>query len=144
MRPVRLLRLAAQAEALRWRRMGRGYAIQAAFGAGAAVFGLMLLLMLHVALFAWLAPTQGGWQAALIIAVVDLVVAALMGWLAGRQNLDPVMLEAARVRDDALGQVRDDAGRAAIMAPLLRSQTAKKGMLGAAVTAAVVGLISRR
>ncbi len=55
MRMIRLLRLAAQAEGLRWRRMGRGYAIQAGLAAGAAVFGLLLLIMLHMAAFAWIA-----------------------------------------------------------------------------------------
>ena len=46
--------LAAQAEALRWKRTGRGYAIQAGFGAAAAVFALMLVAMLHLAAFNWL------------------------------------------------------------------------------------------
>lgn len=144
MRMVQLLRLAAQAETLRWKRMGRGYAIQAGFGAGAALFAVLLLVMLHIAAFAWLAPTQGGWQAALIVAVIDLVMAGLFAWLAGRSSIDPVALEAERVRDDALKQVGDTTARAAILAPLLRSQTAKKGMIGAALTAAVVGLVSRR
>ena len=144
MRMFRLLRLAAQAEALRWRRMGRGYAIQAGLAAGAAVFGLMLIIMLHVAALAWLGRGQGGVAAALIIGFVDLVLAALLGWLAARHARDPVAVEAERVRDDALRQVGDQTARFAVMAPLLRSGSAKKGLIGAAVTAAVIGLIARR
>lgn len=144
MRMVQLLRLAAQAETLRWRRMGRGYAVQAGFGAAAGIFALMLIVMLHIAAFSWLAGSQGAWQAALIVAVLDLIVAGVLGYLATRRNVDPIMFEAQRVRDDALKQVGDGTARAAILAPLLRSQSAKKGMMGAAVTAAVVGLISRR
>ncbi|MCO6414736.1 hypothetical protein JYK14_00885 [Siccirubricoccus sp. KC 17139] len=144
MRVFRLLQLAAQAEGLRWKRMGRGYAIQAALGAGAAAFALMLLVMLHVAALIWLAEGRSGVSAALILAVFDLVIVVVLGWLASRPGADPVALGAARVRDDALRQLGDQAARAAMVAPLLRSQTAKKGLVGAAVTAAVVGLLARR
>ena len=144
MRMMRLLRLAAQAESLRWRRMGRGYAIQAALGAGAAVFGLMLLAMLHLAAFTWLAEDRNGPVAALIVAAVDLVLAGLLGWLAARGAHDPVAIEAQRVRDDALRQVGDQTAKAAMIMPLMRSRSAKKGLVGAAVAAAVVGLIARR
>jgi hypothetical protein len=144
MRLVSLLRLAAQAESLRWRRMGRGYAIQAGLGAGAAVFGFMLLVMLHIAIYAALALSQGPVIAALIVAAGDLVLAAILGWLAARHAHDPVAVEAERVRDDALRQVGDTTARTAMMVPLLRSQSAKKGLIGAAMTAAVVGLLARR
>src|SRR5918998_6379990 len=136
MRLIRLLRLAAQAEGLRWRRMGRGYAIQAGLAAGAAVFGLMLLMMLHMAAFAWIARGQGPVAAALIIAAVDLVVAGLLGWLAARHAEDPVAIEAERVRDDALRQVGDQTARAAMILPVVRSRNMKKGLIGAALTAA--------
>jgi len=139
-----LLRIAAQAEGLRWRRTGRGYVIQVMLAAAAGVFALMLLVMLHTAAFAWLAPEQGGVAAALIIAAADLVIAALLGWMAARRAEDPVVVEAERVRDDALRQVGDQATRAAMVLPLLKSQSAKKGLIGAAITAAMVGLMARR
>lgn len=144
MRLIRLLRIAAQAEALRWKRLGRGYVIQAALAAVAAVFALMLLLMLHVAALVWLSDMLSGVWAALIVAFVDLVIAALLGVLAARRAEDPLAVEAERVRDDALRQVGDQTARAAMLAPLLRSSSAKKGLIGAALTAAVVGLISSR
>ena len=145
MRLFRLLQLAAQAEALRWKRTGRGYAIQAGLGAGAAVFGLMMLVMLHLALMAWLAQTNlGPVGAALVVAGIDLALAGLLGFLATRSGLDPVAVEAERVRDNALRQVGDQTARAAILLPVVRSGSMKKGLIGAAITAAVVGLISRR
>lgn len=144
MRMFQLLRLAAQAEALRWKRTGRGYAIQAGLGAAAAVFALMLVIMLHVAALIWLARGRDAAIAALIVGGVDLVLAAILGWLAARHAEDPVALEAQRVRDDALRQVGDTTARAAMVLPLLRSQSAKKGLVGAVLTAIAVGLFSRR
>lgn len=145
MRLFRLIQLAAQAEALRWKRTGRGYAIQAGFGVGAALFGLMMLVMLHLAVFEWLAGTSvGPALGALIVAGADLVLAGLFGFLATRSGLDPVALEAERVRDSALRQMGDQTARAAIIMPMMRSASAKKGLFGAAITAAVVGLIARR
>ena len=145
MRLFRLLQLAAQAEMLRWKRTGLGYAIQAGFGAGAAVFALMMLVMLHLALFSWLAGTNLGpvW-AALVVAGVDLVVAGVFGFLATRSGLDPVAVEAERVRDNALRQVGDQTARAAVILPMLRSRSIKNGLFGAAASALVVGLIARR
>ncbi|MBV1796078.1 hypothetical protein [Siccirubricoccus sp. G192] len=108
------------------------------------MFGLMLIIMLHVAALVWLSRGQGGVVAALILGAVDLVLAGLLGWLAARHAVDPIAEEAERVRDDALRQVGDQTARVAMMAPLLRSSSAKKGLIGAALTAAVVGLIARR
>ena len=82
--------------------------------------------------------------AALIIAAVDLVIAGLLGWLAARHAVDPVAVEAEHVRDDALRQVGDQAARAAVILPVLRSASMKKGLVGAALTAALVGLVARR
>ncbi|WP_158292118.1 phage holin family protein [Paracraurococcus ruber] len=141
---IQLLRLAAQAEALRWKRTGRGYAMQAGLGAAAAVFALLLLVMLHVAALIWLQEDRTPLSAALIVAAVDLVLAAILGFLAARHAHDPVAIEAQRVRDDALRQVGDTTARAAMVLPLLRSQSMKKGLVGAALTAAVVGLMARR
>lgn len=144
MRLLRLLRLAAEAEGLHLRRMGRGYAIQVSFAVVAALFGLMLVIMLHMAAFAALAPGWGPVWAALIVAFADFVLLALFGFLARRRPYDPVEVEALRVRQDALRQVGDSTAQAMMLLPLVRSQTAKKGLIGAVVTALAVGLFSRR
>jgi hypothetical protein len=144
MRLLNLLRLAWQAEGLHLRRVGRGYAVQAGFAAGAAVFGLLLLLMLHIAAFAALAQGVGPVWAALLVACGDAALAVILALMARSRPYDPVAEEALRVRHDAMRQVSDGAARAMVLAPLLKSQSAKKGLIGAAVTALVVGLMSRR
>lgn len=144
LRPFRLLRLALEAEGLRWRRTGRGLAIRAGLGAGAALFALLLLIMLHAAAWAYLARDFDPSIAALIVAGVDLVLLGVMVFLATREAVDPIAIEAERVRNDALRQVGETTARAAMLAPLVRSGSLKKGLIGAAVTAAAVGLIARR
>lgn len=144
MRLLRLAQAAWQAEGLYLRRSGRGYAVQAGIGGLAAVFGVLMLLMLHVAAFAALVPSVGPVWAALILCVVDLVAAVLLGLLARNPPRDPVAEEALRLRREAVSQLTDGASRALVLAPLVRSQTAKKGLIGAAVTALAIGLMSRR
>jgi len=145
MRLVRLLRLAAEAEGLHLRRMGRGYAIQAGLGAVAALFGLMLLAMLHLAIWAALnTPERGPAWAAVLVAAGDLVLLVLFGFLARRRPYDPIEVEAMRVRQEAMQQVTETGAQMVMFAPLLRSQSAKKGLIGAALTAMVIGLLSRR
>lgn len=144
MRLVRLLRLAGEAEALRWRRNGRRLATRAVLGAAAGLFAALLLVMLHIAALAWLAPGRGVAAAALVIGGVDLALALALGWLAGRAGEDRVAVEAARVRDHALSLVGDSMARAAVLAPLLRSRSARKGLVASAAVAAVLGFLNRR
>ncbi len=144
MRFLRLARTAWDAEALHLRRQARARGIQAGLAAVACVFALMLLLMLHVAAFAALAQTQGPVLAALGVAAADLFVVLGFALLARARGHDQVAEDARRLRVEALRQLGDGAARAAVLAPLLRGQTVKKGLLGAAVTALVVGLVSRR
>jgi len=118
--------------------------MQAGYAAAAGIFALLLLLMLHLALFAALEPGRGPVEAALWIAGGDLVLMAGLAWMASRAGHDPVADEAAQLRQDALRQIGDTAARTMVLAPLLKAQNARKGLLGAAVTALVVGLLSRR
>jgi hypothetical protein len=144
MRLLRLARAAFEAEGLHLRRLARARGIQAALAAAAAIFALLLLIMLHIAVFSALVPGRGPAAAALWVAAGDLVIAGLLAFAAARAGHDRLADEALRVRKEAVRQIGDDAARLVVMAPLLRSQTAKKGMLGAALTALVVGLLSRR
>jgi hypothetical protein len=144
MRLLSLMRAAWQAEGLYLRRSTRGYAIQAGFGIVAAVFALMLLLMLHIAGFAALVPSQGPVWAALIVGAVDLVLAGILGLMARKPRRDPIAEEALALRQAAVRQMGDSAAQMMILAPLLRSQNLKKGAIGAALTAAVVGFFKRR
>lgn len=144
MRLFRLARAALEAEGLHLRRLARARGIQAALAAAAAVFALLLLLMLHLAVFAALVPDRGPVVAALWVAAGDLLIVAVLAYAATRAGHDRVAEEAKLVRQEAMRQIGDGAARAMVLAPLLKSQTAKKGLFGAALTAVVVGLLSRR
>src|SRR3712207_8241137 len=118
MRFFRLLQLAAQAETLRWKRTGRGYAIQASFGAGAAVFGLMMLVMLHLATMAWLAQTNlGPVGAALVVAAVDLVLAGRPGFLVTRSGPPPGAVGTESVGGKVVSQGGHQTPRRAVLSP---------------------------
>jgi hypothetical protein len=143
-RLLRLARAAFEAEGLHLRRVARARGIQAALAVAAGVFLLLLLAMLHLAAFAALVPDWGAPQAALLVAGGDLVIAAILAFAASRAGRDRVAEEARLVRQEAMRQLGDGAARAVVLAPLLKSQSMKKGMMGAALTALVVGLLARR
>lgn len=144
MRLLRLARAAFEAEGLHLRRVARARGIQAALAAAAAIFVLLLLAMLHLAAFAALVPDWGAAQAALLVAGGDMAIAAILALAASRAGQDRVAEEARQVRQEAMRQLGDGAARAVVLAPLLRSQSMKKGLMGAALTALVVGLLARR
>jgi hypothetical protein len=143
-RLLRLARAAFEAEGLHLRRVARARGIQVALAAAAGIFALLLLAMLHLAAFAALVPEWGAAQAALLVAAGDLVIAAILAFAASRAGHDRVAEEALLVRQEAMRQIGDGAARAMVLAPLLKSQSMKKGLMGAALTALAVGLLARR
>lgn len=144
MRLLRLARAALEAEGLYLRRLARARGLQAGFAAAALVFVAMVLLMLHVAAFAALVEQFDPAIAALLVALGDLVLAGVLALAARRAAHDPVAEEALRIREAALRQLGDGAARLAMLAPLVKGQAARKGLLGAAMTALAVGLMARR
>ena len=99
-RLVRLVEVASRAELLRRKRQVRGVALRAALGAAAAVFALLLLLGLHAAAWAALAPSLGPVGGAFAVVVFDLALLAVLGWLAARRREDPAADEAVSVLSD--------------------------------------------
>jgi hypothetical protein len=144
MRLFQLVRAAFEAESLHLRRVVRMRGIQLGLAAGAAVFALLLLVMLHLAAFAALLPGRGAVTAALIVAAGDLVLAAILAFAARRAGHDRIAEEARDVRRLAVRQIGESAASALALAPLLRGRGVKKGLMGAALAALVTGLISRR
>jgi hypothetical protein len=144
MRLLDLARAALEAEGLHLRRQARARGIQAALAVAAVIFLLLLLGMLHLAGFAALAPEWGTARAALILAGADLVVVLGLALAARRAGHDRLATEARAVRQQAVRQIGDGAARALVLAPALRGGGLKKSLLGAALTALVVGLIARR
>jgi hypothetical protein len=144
MRLLDLARAALEAEGLHLRRQARARGIQAALAGAVVIFLILLLGMLHLAGFAALAPEWGTARAALILAGADLAVALALALAARRAGHDRLAAEARQVRQQAVRQMGDGAARALVLAPVLHGRSLKKGLLGAALTALVLGLIVRR
>lgn len=106
MRTVELAKVAAAAEALRLRRIARRQGMRVAFAAGAGVFAVAVLVVLHVVGWHALQPALTPLQASLVILAVDLVITVVLGVLAMRNTADPVELEAKAIREQALIEMR--------------------------------------
>jgi len=106
MRAVELAKVAAAAEALRLRRMVRRQGMRAVYGAVAAVFAIAVLVSLHVVGYDLLASHLSPVVSALIVLVVDLVIAGIFGALAMRDSPDTVETEALEVRRQAVHEMR--------------------------------------
>jgi len=137
-RSLRLAKVAAQAEGLRLRRLARRTAYRGVYGAIAAVFALALLVLAHVALYMWMTSYVSPLAAVGIVALVDLVLAAIFGILASRSSPDSVELEATRVRDTARAQLTDALTLTALVGPAMRMAGGRK------LTSAAVGALAAR
>lgn len=106
MRTVELAKVAASAEALRLRRVAHRQGMRAAYGAGAAVFAIAVFVLLHVVAYNAMVPGLSPLVASLIILGVDLVVAAILGYLALSNKPDAVEDEAKMIRQQAIVELR--------------------------------------
>jgi hypothetical protein len=106
MRTVELAKVAAAAEALRLRRIARRQGIRVAFGAGAGLFGTIALLVLHVVGWHALQPMLTPLQASLVVLAVDVVLAAVFGFMASRDVPDAVEAEAKAIREQAVIELK--------------------------------------
>lgn len=106
MRSLRLIEVAAQAEALRLRCQAAGMARSAALAAVAGVFGLFMLALLHLAAILWLAEDHGALRAVLYVAAADLVLAGIFLLVARRNKYRRVADEAREIRRDSLRMLR--------------------------------------
>lgn len=109
MKVVDLAKVAAGAEALRFRRQLLRYGRQVAFLIVAGVFGLFALIALHVVLWT---ICYGPWNfgkvwASVTVFAVDLILAVVL-LLLGRGKLpDPIEIEARITRDRTLSELRN-------------------------------------
>ncbi len=102
MRPLRLARIAAEAEGVRLRHRAQRTAVRVAFAMIALVFVAGTLVFVHLAAWFWLRQSWDRQYAALILAGADLVLALLLMLLAMRSAPDQMELEALAVRQRAL------------------------------------------
>ncbi len=129
MRTVRLARIAAEAEALRLRRIARRTALRAVFAVILAVFGLAVLTMLHIIGWLYAANTFGPISAALIVLGVDLFFCIVFAVLASRNAPDRVELEALQVRQTAMHQMGQSFALMTMLRPVAW-QARRRGFVG--------------
>jgi len=106
MRTVELAKVAASAEALRLRRVARRQGMRAAYGAGAAVFAIGVLVLLHVVAYNAMVPRLSPLVASLILLAVDVILAAVLGYLALSNKPDAVEEEAKMIRQQAVVELQ--------------------------------------
>lgn len=143
MRTTSLLRVAAEAEVLLVRQQIKGVQRRAIYGAVAALFGISVLVTLHIMAgmalvqYAGLSP----FVAVLIVFGVDVAIAVVFALLASGTVRDPVVEEARELRDRSLAQVKDTLSAAAVLRPAGRLLGRKHvyGLALAALTARYLG-----
>lgn len=106
MRAVELAKVAAAAEALRLRRFARRQAIRAGVAAGAALFALAGFALLHLVGYEALRSVLAPWLAALIVFIVDLVIAGVLAAIALNSQPDRIEREALEVRQQSLAEAK--------------------------------------
>ena len=122
MYPLRLLRLAAQAESVRYRALGRRLAVRAVVFGLAAIFLLTALIFAHIAAWFWLRDSRdlAPLSASGLIAGADLVIAVILAWSAAHSRPGAVEAEAIAIRRQAVIGLRSQATLATAAMPLLR------------------------
>jgi hypothetical protein len=134
MRLLSLARIAAEAEGLRLKAMGRRQAMRGVHAAIAGLFLVLLLVMLQIAGFEFLAPAVGAGVAALIVAGADLILLALFALLALRNVPGKAEREAAQISRQARAQITDTLATYTLVVPAARA-VGGSGMRGAILSA---------
>jgi hypothetical protein len=80
--------------------------MRAAYGGGAAVFGIGVLVLLHVVAYHAMVPSLTPLTASIVLLVFDLVVATVLGYLAMSNKPDAVEDEAKMIREQAVVEMR--------------------------------------
>ena len=142
-RSVRLVRIAADAERLRLRRRIRRAVISAVLGGIALLFALFALGAAHLAFYLALNMRFMPVYSALIVLGVDVGVLLVLGVLAMRGGEDRLEREAREVRDQAMGQVRDNVAFWVMLAPLGRI-FGKRGVYGGVLAALTARFLASR
>ncbi|HYZ25143.1 MAG TPA: hypothetical protein VE690_23640 [Rhodopila sp.] len=122
MNPVRLARIAAEAETLRLRAMAGRYVQRIVFAIVALLFMLAVLVFVHV--IAWYAlnasANLGFYNACLIVGGVDLLIALLFLALAARSAPSSAEREAVAVRQRAIEGMQQFGTYSQLALPALR------------------------
>jgi hypothetical protein len=125
MRPVQLVRIAAEAEGVRLRSQAQRLAMRIVMGLVALVFVICMLAFLHIMIWYWLRISFGWVQyaTAALLAGGDLVIAAFLAFMAARSSPSRVEMEALEVRRRAWANAMSALTISAMILPVLRLLT---------------------
>ena len=128
------IRLMLKAEIILLRLQLRRTVQQAAFYIAAALLAVLAVGMLNIALYQCLAPRLGNASAALMVAIVDIVLAAASVVAAGRLHLGPEVDAARALREGAMANLAEEAEHvktqiAEIQDDVKRIRTAVTGLM---------------
>jgi hypothetical protein len=102
MHPLRLIRIALEAEGVRLHYLARRMLARCVMGLLALLLLLAALVFGHIAAWCWLNSFLPPQHAALVVGGVDLLLAVILIALAGRASPGPAEREARAVRQRAL------------------------------------------
>jgi hypothetical protein len=122
MRPVRLARIAAEAEAVRWQAFAARAFLRVACACIALLFVIGAVTFAHIAAWYWLRIDEGlnFYETALVLGGFDLVVAVMLLLIAGRSTASQMEREALEVRKQAVAEMAHMLSLAQLLLPLLR------------------------
>src|SRR3954462_9183003 len=101
MRPIRLARIAAEAEGVRLRGLASRLAFRIAFALAASLFSIGAIVFVHIAAWYWIRIDEGLSYLATagILGGIDLLIAVILVALASRSGPSRVEREALDVRN---------------------------------------------
>jgi hypothetical protein len=105
---VQLAKAAAQAEKLRVEAWVQRQARRSVYAGVGVVFSLGVFALLHVAVELAFAPSFGALQVTILLAVFDMLAAAILFSVAARSRPGRIEIEAEYLRRRALGQLKDE------------------------------------
>ena len=120
MRTLDLAQAALAAEALRLRSFAKRQARRGAYGVGALIFAVGVLVWASIVVFLALALAIGFLWSGIVLMVINIALCGLCGILAIRSTAGPAELEAAHVRDDAITAAQREITLSAMVGPVGR------------------------
>ena len=143
MRTAELAKVAASAEKLRLQTLAKRQAMRGVFGAVAALFGIGVLILLHVLGYQLLRRGLGPIASTLVLLAVDLVIVIVCGVLALRSAPSTVEREAEDIRRQALREMRTTRTVMGMVGPAPRRRGGRRSP-GLALGALATRLLTRR
>ena len=143
MRTIELAKVAAQAEALRLRRLAWRQAMRIVYFAVAGVFGVAVFVLLHVVGYHAMVPALSPLAASAILLGIDIVLAGIFAFLGSRNTPDSIEEEARFLRDRSIAELKSSLALTSMLRPASRILGTRR-TAGMALGALATRLLARR